>query len=230
MSIVLYDLVGADDVRFSPNCWRTRLALAHKGLPCDARPTLFTAIPAIADRQQKTVPAIEDSDRVVGDSWKIAEYLEAAYPERPSLFGGQAGKALSWFVQNWAIANLHARIMPFIVLDIHDQLEPADKPYFRLSREKRLGSTLEEAQAAGRAAGVGAFRQGLEPLRQMLATQQFLGGAGPLYADYLVFGALQWARTASNFALLADDDPVASWFGRCLDLYDGLGRTAPARR
>ena len=230
MPIVLYDLVGADDVRFSPNCWRTRLALAHKGLRCDTRPTLFTAIPGIADRQQKTVPAIEDGDRVVGDSWKIAEYLEETYPDRPTLFGGPAGKALSWFIQNWSMANLHARIMPVIVLDIHDQLEPADKPYFRSSREKRLGRTLEEAQAAGRAAGVAAFRQGLEPLRMMLATQPFIGGAGPMYADYLVFGPLQWARTVSNFALLAEDDPVAAWFGRCLDLYDGLGRAAPARR
>jgi glutathione S-transferase len=26
--------------------------------------------------------------RRIGDSWAIAEHLEAAYPERPSLFGG----------------------------------------------------------------------------------------------------------------------------------------------
>jgi len=32
MTIVLHDLTGADDRRFSPNCWRTRMALAHKGL------------------------------------------------------------------------------------------------------------------------------------------------------------------------------------------------------
>jgi glutathione S-transferase len=55
----------------------------------------------------------------------------------------------------------------------------------------------------------------------------FLGGEGPLYADYLVFGALQWARTISPFEILADDDPIKAWFGRCLDLYDGLGRKVP---
>jgi hypothetical protein len=33
MARTLYDLAGADpDLRFSPYCWRTRLALAHKGL------------------------------------------------------------------------------------------------------------------------------------------------------------------------------------------------------
>jgi hypothetical protein len=27
--------------------------------------------------------------------------------------------------------------------------------------------------------------------------------------------------------VLADDDPIATWFARMLDLYGGLGRTAP---
>jgi hypothetical protein len=26
---------------------------------------------------------------------------------------------------------------------------------------------------------------------------------------------------------LADDDPIKAWFGRCLDLHDGLGRKVP---
>jgi hypothetical protein len=30
----------------------------------------------------------------------------------------------------------------------------------------------------------------------------------------------------SRFAVLTDDDPVAGWFERCLDLFDGLGRKA----
>ena len=33
MAITLYDLAGADEHRrFSPYCWRTKMALAHKGL------------------------------------------------------------------------------------------------------------------------------------------------------------------------------------------------------
>jgi hypothetical protein len=31
----LYDLAGAeDDLRFSPNCWRIKMALEHKSLVC----------------------------------------------------------------------------------------------------------------------------------------------------------------------------------------------------
>jgi glutathione S-transferase len=62
----------------------------------------------------------------------------------------------------------------------------------------------------------------------MLGRQHFIGGDTPLFADYIVFGPLQWARVTSPAKLLAEDDPVAAWFGRCLDLYGGLGRKMPA--
>jgi hypothetical protein len=43
-----------------------------------------------------------------------------------------------------------------------------------------------------------------------------------------VFGAFQWARCVSPFALLAADDPVRSWRDRLLDAFGGLARAAPA--
>ncbi len=52
----------------------------------------------------------------------------------------------------------------------------------------------------------------------MLGYQPFIGGASPLFADYIVFGALQWARIASPYRLLEHSDIVAQWFERCLDL------------
>ena len=226
--IVLYDLAGADGRRFSPNCWRTRMALAHKGLTHEARATRFTEMATIADGKQKTLPVIDDGGRIVGETAVIADYLETMYPERPSLFGGVSGRALTQFVQAWTIATLHLGIFDLIVRDIYDVLDARDKDYFRASRERRLGRTLEEAQA-GREERLPAFRKSLQPLRFLLGTQPFIGGEAPLYADYLVFGALQWARMVSTFALLAPDDPVAAWFERCLDLHDGLGRKALTR-
>lgn len=226
MAIVMYDLVGQDDRRFSPHCWRTRMALAHKGLEHEARPTRFTEIPAIEDGQVKTVPALRDGARLVVDSWAIARYLEEAYPERPSLFGGAGGEAVTRFVQSWSVAVLHSGLAPLIVLDIWQRLEPEDQEYFRRTREQRFGRTLEEVQA-GREERVAGFRASLQPLRIALKEMPFLGGEQPLYADYLVFGGLQWARTISPFEVLAEDDPLQAWFERCLDLHGGLGRAAP---
>ena len=228
MSIVFYDLCGADPDRlFSPNCWKVRLALAHKGLPFETRPTIFTRIKEVADGFSRTLPIIADGDKLVRDSFVIATYLEDAYPDRPSLFGGDGGRSMARFVESWTFASVFPVLIRMIILDIHDQLDEADKPYFRESREKRFGQPLEDVQA-GRDDRVDVFREALSPLRVMLGKQDFIGGDGPLFADYLIFGPLQWARVTSPVRLLASDDPVFGWFERCLDLYEGMGRRTAA--
>ena len=46
MTILLYDLVGADAGRpFSPHCWKAKMALAHKGLDFETLPTPFSKCP-----------------------------------------------------------------------------------------------------------------------------------------------------------------------------------------
>ena len=228
MAIVLYDLCAGDsERRFSPHCWKARMALAHKGLAFQTRATPFTKISEIGGGFSPTVPVIDDGGKLVRDSFDIALYLEEAYPDRPSLFAGEGGKAMSRFVESWAMTSVHPPLMGLIVKDIHDRLGDADQIYFRESREKRLGRTLEAAQE-GRENRLDAFRAALQPLRIMLGKQQFIGGETPLFADYIVFGPLQWARVISPFRLLAGDDLVADWFERCLDLHDGLGRAMPA--
>ena len=90
----LYDLAGADpDRRFSPYCWRSKLALAHKGLAVETIPWRFTEKDAIAFSGQCRVPVLVDGETTVFDSWSIATYLEDTYPDRPSLFGGAGGRA-----------------------------------------------------------------------------------------------------------------------------------------
>lgn len=225
MSIVLHDLAAADpDVRFSPYCWRTRFALAHKGLPVEAVPWRFTDREAIAFSGQGKVPVIQDDGNVISDSWSIAEYLEDRYPTL-TLFGGATGKAHALFVNSWADSVLVGAIARFIVHDLVDIIDPKDRDYFRSSREARFGQSLEAVQA-GREDRLPAFRESLLPIRLVLRRQQWLGGAAPSYADHIVAGTLMWPRCASRFKLLEDNDPVAQWQGRVLDLYGGLGRTA----
>lgn len=224
----LYDLAGADDNRrFSPYCWRTKLALAHKGLAVETVPWRFTEKDRIAASGQGRVPVLVDGDKWVADSWNIACYLEDAYPDRPSLFGGGAGRALSRFYVGWADNVLQPAIARLIVRDIMDHLHPKDREYFRKSREERFGKTLE-AVVADRDKNLPAFRALLAPLRAVLKEQSFLGGASPLQADYIVFGGFQWARAISAFPLLERDDVVYAWRERILDLYGGLARKAPA--
>ena len=226
MSIVLHDLAGADPARrFSPYCWRARMALAHKGLDVDARPWRFTDKEAIAFSGQGLVPVIVDGERMVSDSWEIARYLEATYPDRPSLFGGAVGHVR--FIAAWTDRIVQPQIGRMIIADVLAVLDPKDQAYFRESREKRFGATLEAVQA-DRDQRLAPFRQSLEPMRVVLAGSPFLGGDSATYADYAVFGAFQWARCTSPFKLLADDDPIAGWQRRLRALFDGLADSVPA--
>lgn len=225
MSIVLYDLAGRGDVRFSPNCWRSRMALAHKGLDHEARATTFTQIGEICGGGQKSIPVIEDGGETVADSWEIAKYLDRAYPDKPRLINGEGETRL---INYWVNTALHPGLANLIIADVYDSIDEGDREYFRESREKLFGKKLEDIQQ-GRDERVAGFAKLLTPLRMTLKEQAWIGGERPSYADYLPFGALQWARTTSPVKLLEADDPVADWFERCLDLHDGLGRTAAAK-
>lgn len=226
MTVKLYELAGADDdLLFSPNCWRARMALAHKGLDVETVPWRFTEKDDIAFSGQGLVPVMVDGDTAVSDSWKIVHYLEETYPDAPSLFGGDTGKALTAFYNNWANGFLGGQLVPLIITDVHACLAEKDKAYFRESREKRFGTTLEEF-GADPEARIEGFRAALTPLRMTLKTQPFLGGEQPLYADHTVFGMFMWARCTSPLTLLETDDPVYAWRERLLDSYGGIARDA----
>lgn len=223
----LFELCGTETERvFSPFCWRTRMALAHKDLQAETIPWRFTEKEAIAPHQSDKVPVFLDGDTAVADSWAIANYLEDTYPDRPSLFGGEGGRAMGRMLNWWGDTAVVGGIFPMIVKDIYDHLRPADQPYFRKTREARLGKTLEEA-GTNRDTAVEVFRQTLNPMRLTLKTQPYLGGTSPNYADYIVFGPFQWARAISPFKLLKEDDPIYAWREKLLDAFDGMARKSP---
>jgi glutathione S-transferase len=228
MTRVLYSLCGRDETRpFSPHCWKVSMALAHKGLDFVERPCPFTAIPDLEDGFSKTVPILRDGDRLVRDSFEIAVYLDETYPDRPTLFGGEGGKALSRFVESFSQMIVHMPVTRMAIMHIHDMLDENDQAYFRQSRLERLGKPIEDVAVEGEAERE-AFAGKLEPVRRTLHFQPFLGGDAPLFADYILFGALQWMRVTAGPLPLPQDDSVLQWFERCLDLHDGLGRRVTA--
>ncbi|MHC2382238.1 glutathione S-transferase [Bradyrhizobium liaoningense] len=194
MSLKLYELVGTDASRpFSPYCWRTRMALAHKGLSAESLPWRFTEKSAIAPHGSEKVPVLLHDDKPVVDSWTIANYLEDNFPDRPSLFGGEGGRAMARMINAFGDIAIVGGIFPLIVADIPNNLAEVDAVYFRKSREARFGGKSLEEVMASRDTGVVAFRKSLEVMRQALKKQPYLGGNAPNYADYIVFGGFQWA-------------------------------------
>ena len=225
MARQLFELCGADPLRvFSPFCWRSSMALAHKNLSFESVPWRFTETDRLAFAGHDKVPVLVDGERVVADSWAIAQYLDEAYPGAPSLLRGNS--APYRFVASWNDQVVQAGIARLIVSDIPPLLDEKDRVYFVGSREKRFGKKLEEV-TADREARLPAFQQSLQPLRALLAGQMFIGGDTPDYADFIVFGSFMWARSVSPLKLLAKDDPIFAWRERLLDLHTPPARNAP---
>lgn len=221
MAIQLFELAGRDDRRFSPYCWRIRMALEHKGLAYETIPARFTDKDLISFSNQERVPVIRDGDTVVSDSWAIAEYLETQYPDAPSLFGGATGHGLAKFLNVWTDRTLHLALIKLVINDILDHVQPADRDYFIESRTARLGKSPAEVQTRSED-DVKAFGAAVSTLRAALDGQDFLSGDAAAYGDYIVFGAFAWARAISEFPLLKADDPVYAWRARMLEMFDGM--------
>ena len=230
MSITLYDLAGANpDLRFSPYCWRTKLALRHKGLDYEAIPWRFTDKHALEPTGQGKVPTIIDNGRWVHDSWTIALYLDEVYPGKPKLFPDAQSRNLARFINSWCDWSVLPNTRELAVRHVFAAIADQDKEYFRASREKAVGITLE-AFGADRAAAHKKFEQGLKPAEVTLGDHAFLHGAEPGYGDYALFGTLLWPDTVVPEPVIPADSAVGRWFSRMQALNGGWVAKRPMVR
>jgi glutathione S-transferase len=221
-------LAGRHGERYSQFAWRSRLALAHMGIEADSHLVRVSDKEAIAFSGQKNVPILVAGSTIIPDSWRIAEYLAAEYPSRPSIFGCEAGRGLARFINAWVDRQVIPRLVPMLMVDVMDCVDPEDALHLRGQMEKVFRGTLEKL-AENRDSDIVAFRRLLDPARVTLRSQPFLSGSKPAYADYILFSVFQWARIVSRFDPLETADDVAAWRERMLDLFEGLARAEPAR-
>lgn len=219
MTITLFELAGADrSLRFAPHCWKSKLALVHKNLSFKTEPVWFTEKQKFAVSEQPLLPVITDGDKVVSDSWAIAEYLEATYPDAPSLFANDEAKAKAEAFHQWASTALSKHIPGILILDLFNVIADQDKEYFRTSREARIGTSLEEF-AATPEKHIKGLQAELADVREVLATQNYLGGDKPDYNDICLLGTFLWIATSGTPDFLEKDDVVYAWYQRVLGDY-----------
>jgi glutathione S-transferase len=168
---------------------------------------------------------IIDDGQWLRESWDIAEYLDAQYPDRPMLFSGDSMKALTKLTEGWLWATAVRPWFSCYILDYHNLSLPQDQAYVRQSRETLFlqGRKLEDVQA-GREERLPLVPPQLEPLRQVLKKTAWLGGDQPNYADYRVLAVFLWLASVATIPALHADDPLKDYVDRGFDLYGGLGR------
>ncbi len=222
MAIELYDLVGRNGRRYSPYGWRVRLALAHKGLSSQDIPCWHSDTATLAFSGQALVPVLVDGDTVVPDSWKIALYLDVAYPDRPMLMDGVQGRSAARFFNLWVDGPIGRLLVRSLYLDILQNLHPrVDAVAFRRKREERTGMTLEALQAC-RESDFSEVSRLLAPMQMLLAEQNFISGDAPAYSDYILFGTLQMPYVLGAIEVVQENSAVGAWQNRMRALYDGL--------
>jgi glutathione S-transferase len=222
LSLTLYELVDGEGRRYSPYCWRIRMALAHKGLEA-ATELCWHSDTKLAFSGQSLVPVLVDGARVVSDSWNIACYLDEAYPDRPPLMDGEQGRSFAKFVNRWTDTVVGRPLVRSLYLDIWKTLHPdADRDGFRRRREERNGATLE-ALRANRDKDFEEFNRAIAPLDHLLRDQAYVAGSAPAYVDYIVFGTLQMPRRLGDIDPLAGEHgAIRSWRDSMRKLFGGL--------
>ena len=223
MTIQIYDLAASNsEVRFSPFCWRVKLALAFKGLKFESIPIRFVEKNRIAFSGQKLLPVLVDNEKVIVDSWDIARYLDKFYPTESNLLLENQSKLLNYYTQ----LSVQPLILKMVILDIFNCIDVGDRDYFRTSREARFGNSLELIKIPAEQ-GILLLQQVLQPIRLILQEQPFLGGNTPDYQDFIAASPLLMTRFVSSLQFFEPTDPIFIWLEKILDLYGGLARNSP---
>ena len=63
--IILYDLSGKNNIRFSPPCWNVKLCLIHNKIDFDTIPIRFTEKEKISFSNQILVPIIKYNEEII---------------------------------------------------------------------------------------------------------------------------------------------------------------------
>ena len=219
----LYELATADGTLFSPPCWRIRLALQMHGLEYESALVGYTDIPAIRgpnDERFQTVPILCNEALGMSDSWEIINYLDTSYAARGKFFRAPAEKAQSLYMQK-VMDDIHKKGMKLFALAIFNSITDKDKDYFRTTREKRLGTTLEElAKSADPAVLVDAY----QTMEVYLQEQPFFGGDAPNYVDITVLSHLQLPAQLGDANPLPKLPAMTKWTQNCARVLPDIKR------
>jgi glutathione S-transferase len=227
MGLIMYERIGHEGCRPSPFSWRIRYALAHKQLDAEHRLMRFVDVETIRSLSgQKFVPVLLDGETVVHDSWNIAAYLEDRFPDRPSLFGSPAGRAVTRLVNHWADTTLHFPLRLLLFPDFIQYLCPEDRDYFVNSREQEYGMTVEQVRRES-ARWRTEFEAACLPLEHLLEEQEFIAGHASGYADYIVFSHFLRAHLCGWRDIVSPNSAIGLWRSRMFNLFGGRLTNSP---
>ncbi|CAF3345068.1 unnamed protein product [Rotaria socialis] len=232
---------------FSPNTWKTRMGLLHKGVKFETIPaTLLDFRGDLARRSNQpkiSAPAIELPDGTfIYDSFRIAEWLETAYPNAPSLFTGDGKLSSEARPEHVTIGKNYARLIDLglgaskpewaVWFDLFfsqlDKLIAGDdhRAYF-MSDVRHGPQGYQKLMALDRQEYIRRAKMNIQPLVQVLRErpQEYFQGTHPGQVDYIIFGRYAYCRTldATLTKEIWNDqgEELNDWIEKLCQAYDG---------
>ncbi|KAF8555991.1 hypothetical protein OG21DRAFT_1410007 [Imleria badia] len=222
--IIFYDIPSKLGINaWSPNTWKTRYALNIKGVPYKTEWVEYPDIEALAKKigalptstradgtPYYTLPIINDPNtgKVIADSFLIAEYLDATYPDGNTLFPPGTKPLVAAF-EGGIVSALGGIGLLQLAVSCY-VLNPSSAEYFRRTREAKFGQKIEEFSPEGpkRDADIAKGKEGFDAIDGWLAKSEgkFVLGDTISYADGVLAGWLTWIKITN--AIWKD---VATW-------------------
>ncbi|MDG2186739.1 MAG: glutathione S-transferase N-terminal domain-containing protein [Hyphomicrobiales bacterium] len=196
--IKLYDLIGKNDIRFSPYCWRIKYLLNFKQIPYETVPTTFTDRLKNPIFGESRLPTMEDNEMKISDSFIIAKYIESNYLNKNTILISSSNIDAVTFINNWSDNFLNSSILQRVLNDITYHLDPEDKDYFILSRTKRFGEEPKKYQDKHLVIKNNEFIKNCALLNTQLKDRLFILGDQISYADMIILGSFTWGDKVSK--------------------------------
>ncbi|KAH0836692.1 hypothetical protein J3R83DRAFT_8414 [Lanmaoa asiatica] len=210
--IIFYDIPSKLGINaWSPNTWKTRYALNIKGIPYKTQWVEYPDIETLAKKigapptgtkddgqPAYTLPIINDPNtgKVISDSFLIAVYLDATYPNGNTLFPSGTKPLIEAFEAG--VVGALGGILPLQLAISCYVLNPPSEVYFRVTREAKFGKKIEEFSPEGpkRAADLAKGKEGFAAVDSWLAKSdgEFVLGNTISYADGILAAWLTWIK------------------------------------
>ncbi|KAF9240702.1 hypothetical protein BU15DRAFT_61366 [Melanogaster broomeanus] len=213
--IIFYDIPSSlPGNAWSVNPWKTRFALNIKGVPYKTEWVEYPDIEALAKKIGApptgtkrdgtpfyTIPIINDPNtgKVIADSFLIAEYLDATYPNGNTLFPpGTKPLFASWEASvRGGLAGIR---MLQLALSCY-VLNPVSEKYYRETKEALFGMKIEEfSPESKREADLAKAKGDLAAMDGWLTKSdgEYVMGDTVSYADGILAGWLIWVKITNG--------------------------------
>lgn len=212
--IIFYDIPCiVQGQPWSPNTMKTRYCLTFKGLPFQ---TVWLEFPDIkpfyeqhslapttlldikgAPTPVDTLPIIMDpnTNRLITDSFAIAQYLDEQYPDTPKVLPNNTAALVHVFQTAFRNAMMGASLLA--CFRGVQKLNPVSKEYYIRTRGEQFGIPWEQfASPEKREQQRNALRAACDTMDGWYATSsgQFILGDTPCFADFMVAGLYKWIQ------------------------------------